>query len=263
VQIKLNVQPLSIDDDFDITPVQEGSSLVKLVRAVASAMENHPELKSVQSLVDPKYRNELVFPGDDAVIEVDVLLCGRHEDIPMIIDSSMQAPLGVFATSSGSFDRTRWAADRFRVVMACDEEYLRGFVLSQRDMESNPGSDLHDIEYLSAYLTTLTHEIAHAVEFIAHGGGLTPEEVDNAFDEELFDWPIKHVCNGQGIRQDMSTHLSDEEADEIMEDRVEAQGAKWLEWALTKVPKSMVSDCLKACAPIHKRHAHEVSYPGY
>lgn len=263
MQIKLNVQPLSIDDDFDITPAQEGSPLVKLVRAIASAMENHPDLMSVQSLVDPECRNDLAFPNDDEAIEVDVLLCGSHEDIPMIIDSNMVAPLGVFATSSGNFDRERWTADRFRVIVSCDDEYLKGLFLAQRNLESNPNSDRHDHEYLNFYLNTLTHELAHAIEFIAHGGGLTPEEVDNAHDEGLFDWSLQHVCNGQGIRPDMPIHLSAEEADEVMEQRVEAQGMQWLEWALSKVPQSLVTDCLKAYTPKQKRHASELSGPGF
>jgi hypothetical protein len=261
MQIKLNIQSLSIDEEFEIAPAKEGTPLTILVRALALALEQHPDLHSVKSLINQTNNPDILFPDQAGTMRVDIELCDQYEDIPSILDNSMEAPLGVFATSSGLFDQDKWYTDTFRVVVAVNERFLRENFRRQRALEMNPKSDAHDQEYLEAYLNTLTHELAHAVEFITHGGGLTPEQIDGVYEDGLLSASVRDVCSGRGIRADMPAHLSDSEADDIMEDRVEAQGREWLEWAIQKVPAALVEACLKAYAPKVRQQKHVSSGP--
>ena len=135
------------------------------------------------------------------------------------------------------------------MIVGCDELELRKWV--REETERDRAADLPPrIEtYISAFLATITHELAHAIEFIAHGAGLTPSEVDDAFDEGVLDVSVSDVCSGRGIREDMEAGLSDQAATDIMEERVERQGVTWLDWALARVPAELMRECVQAYAP--------------
>lgn len=263
MKIKLNVQSLDLDGDYDAAPAKEGTPLAILVRAIAKELEQHPDLEAVITLTNPDTHPDIRFPDQTGEVVVDVVLCDDYHDIPMILNSDMEAPLGVFATSSGAFDHDSWYADKFRVVVAVNETVFRGFFKDQRQLEIDPQSDIHDHEYLEAYLNTLPHELAHAVEFISHGGGLTPDQVDIDFEDGLLDCDMEDICTGRGLRPDMPASLEGDEAVDLMEERVEAQGREWLAWAIKRVPRQLVDACLKAYAPKPKRCTHEDTGPGF
>jgi hypothetical protein len=262
MKIKLNVQSLSLDEDYEIAPAKEGTPLTILVRALALALEQHPDLRSVKCLINQASNPDILFPEPDSTVRVDVVLCDKYEDIPSILDNSMEPPLGVFATSSGLFDREKWYADTFRVIVALNERKVRENFRHLRALEMNPKSDMHDQQYLEAYLNTLTHELVHAVEFITHGGGLTPEQVDGVYEDGLLAASVEDVCSGRGLRTDMPAYLSDSTANAMMEDRVEAKGREWLEWAIQKVPAPLVDACLKAYAPKARKRTPEATEMG-
>jgi hypothetical protein len=262
MKIKLDVQSLDLDEDYEAAPAKEGTPLTILVRAIAQALEQHPDLQSVATLTNLNSHPDILFPDQESTVVVEVILCDKSQDIPMILNTDMEAPLGVFATSSGAFDQDSWYADKFRVIVAVNEAALREFFRDQRQLEMDPQSNSHDREYLKAYLNTLPHEIAHAVEFISHGGGLTPDQVDIDCEHGLLDCDMQDICTGRGIRHDMPASLEDDEADDIMEERVEAQGREWLDWALQRVPAPLVEACLKAYAPKPKHFTHEDTGPG-
>lgn len=263
MKIKLNVQSLDLDGDYEAAPAKEGTPLAILVRAIAKELEQHPDLQAVTTLTNPDTHPDIRFPDQAGEVVVDVVLCDDYRDIPMILNSDMEAPLGVFATSSGAFDHDSWYAHKFRVVIAVNEAALREHFSDERQLEVDPQSNAHDHEYLEAYLNTLPHELAHAVEFISHGGGLTPGDVDIDCEDGLLTCTMHDICTGRGIRPDMLASLDDEDAVDIMEERVEAKGREWLGWALQRVPAALVEACLKTYAPKPKRCAHEDTGPGF
>ena len=260
VSIQVKDVPTEIQEDCEISSAKQGSPLTRLVTAIAMAMQDHPDFQPAKSYLSQVTHPEFQFTDDPRVIEV--VLCDNHDDISSLLDSDMTDVLGAFATSSGFFDRERWKADAFRVVVGCHEETLRKHLIDERQKEQDPSNDRYDFQVMNGFLITITHELAHALEFIRHGGGLTPEEVENAYDEGWLEFSVSDVCTGRGIRPDMDPCLDDDDATDIMEERVEAQGIEWLDWALDKIPTNLYQSCLKACAPKAKRLALEDSGPG-
>jgi hypothetical protein len=174
----------------------------------------------------------------------------------------MDEAVGAFANSSGAFDDTRWAADKFRVLVVCGDEFYKRHVKAERALEKNLWSDQYDLDYLKGAVTTLTHEVMHAIEFISHGGGLSPEQVDNAHDEDYFPFSLRDVCSGKGIRADMPVDLSRENAEEIMEERVEHLGRDLTDWVMDRVSPALVEQCIKAYAPRKPEPVSELDSPG-
>ena len=78
--------------------------------------------------------------------------------------------------------------------------------------------------------------------------GHTPAEIDDAFDCGLVDVDCKDVASGRLIRADM-LELDPEESVEVMEDRVEAQGRDWLDWAFARVPRELSDEVLREIRP--------------
>lgn len=236
-------------DIDDLQPLNLNTPLARMMQAVVEVMAHHPDLQNLHAILPADAYPDIQFPNASRLIEVDVHLCAALSDIILILDRDDDGCLGIFATTSGAFDTTAWCADRFRVIVGCDERDLRNWV--REETESDLKADLPPcIEtYISAFLATITHELAHAIEFIAHGAGLTPSEVDDAFDEGVLDVSLFDVCSGRGIREDMAADLSYQAAVDVMEDRVERQGVTWLDWALARVPAELMRECVQAYAP--------------
>ncbi|WP_410951757.1 hypothetical protein [Pseudomonas sp. S1(2024)] len=249
MKIKPTLRTCNDLDIDDLQPLNLKTPLARMMSAVVEVMAHHPDLQNLHSILPAEAYPDIQFPDASRLVEVDVHLCAALSDISAILDRDDDGCLGIFATTSGAFDTTAWCADRFRVIVGCDELELRKWV--REETERDLAADLPPrIEtYISAFLATTTHELAHAIEFIAHGAGLTPSEVDDAFDEGVLDVSVSDVCSGRGIREDMEADLSDQAATDIMEERVERQGATWLDWALARVPAELMRECVQAYAP--------------
>lgn len=250
MKIEVNVKLIDLDEDYEISPPNPQSALVQLMTNLVGSLNNHPDLQNVTPLIGSQQFPDIEFPPENSTITIDVVLVNTPEDIPMALDNdNLSDVVGAFATSSGVFDDTRYQADRFRVLVACGDDFYRQFVARERLSEPDPSDGVHDLDYLKATLVTIGHEIAHAVEFITHCGGMTPEEVDLCHDEELIEFDMADGCTGRGMRSDLPQGISPEEADFIMEERVEEKGQEWTEWALNLAPPELVERCLKAYAP--------------
>lgn len=236
-------------DADDLQPLNLDTPLARILKAMVEEMAKHPDLQDVKAILSPSDYLHLEFPPADASINVDVHLCSTLDEINTILDRDVEGCLGVFATTSGYFDRERWTADRFRVLVACDENYLRQAMSEMAAEDRAVGHPARHETYLTSFLITMTHELAHAVEFISHGAGLTPEEIENAWDDGSLELSIADVCSGNRIREDMQEVADDQEAIDIMEDRVEAQGVDWCHWALKRLPPKLLQDCVRAYAP--------------
>lgn len=188
LSIDLHILPVSIDPDYEIEAPSPDCPLAALVRALAQSMAHHPDFRA--PLFEPADQRFTELEPADKPRIIEVVLCKNVDDIPILLDSDrLQGAVGAFAISSGLFDTVCWMADAFRVVVPCDLAYLRDFAAGERDKETDPQDDRYDLEYLKAYLVTLTHELAHAREFILHGEGHTPAEIDDAFDCGLMKFP--------------------------------------------------------------------------
>lgn len=251
MKVLLNIKTSQEIDLDDLQPVNLNNPLTRMIKALVELIGQHPDLQDVQPVLAPSDYLHLEFPAPESSQTVEIHLCANSEEIDLILDRNMDNCLGVFATLSGFFDRERWTANRFRVLMACDEQKLSEHMKLEASEDRDKGRPPRYETYLVAYLITLTHELAHAVEFIRHGAGLTPEEVESAWEDGSLDLSVSDVCSGRGIREDMPCDMDENAANEVMEDRVEDQGIEWLEWAVARLPAEFLSDCVKAYAPRH------------
>lgn len=262
MKVRLAASLINLPEEYDIAPPKADSPLVKLMTEMASVLEAHPSLSNVTPLTGPDEFPDLVFPLPESELTIEVLLCNEPQDLNTILDQDMGEAIGVFANSSGAFDDTRWAADKFRVLVVCGDAFYKRHVKAQRDLEQDPWSDRYDLDYLKEVATTLTHEVMHAIEFITHGGGLTPEQVDNAHDEDYFPYSLHDVCSGRGIRQDVPADMCRDEVEELMEQRVEHLGTELTDWAIQRVSRASVERCIKAYAPKAPERDDEPYSPG-
>ncbi len=113
-------------------------------------------------------------------------------------------------------------------MIIVDEDNLRNHIKNEREQEIDSNSSLYDHEYLNAYLTTVTHELAHCVEFITNANGLTPAEVYNANECGDLSYDVEEISTGHGILFPYNEDLSQSELVDIMEERVEEKGINWL-----------------------------------
>lgn len=250
--IEIQVKPVDVHPDYEIESPASDCPLAKLTTALAQVMETHPDFVQARFEHSVSLFDEIEIP--DRPLKIEVVLCKNVEDVGTLIDNDdLSDCVGAFAISSGLFNPDCWKADTFRVVVPCDMDYLKNFILEERDKEIDPADDRHDLRFLMAYLVTLTHELAHAREFIVHGQGLTPEEIDNYHDAGLIDVDCLDVASGRMIREDM-LEADREESIDIMESRVEEQGRDWLDWALRRVDPGLVESVLeRAREDIHRR----------
>ena len=259
MKINITTKPIDLHEDYEISPPDMASPLARAMSELTHVLNDHPEFMNVRTLINKNSYPDVLFPSDESVLDVEVVLCGRKDDlfemsdVPHFEDSEM---LGFFAVSAGPFDPERYFSNCFRVVVACDEAHYRQFVEEERAQELDPGTSSHDLEYLKAYLVTVTHEISHAVEFIQHGGGFTPHEVMNLCDEGAFEFSVSDVATGLYARKELAKYVfpeDDQEIIQIMEDRVEEKGKALLRWALPKIKLETIEACLETYAPAKKK----------
>lgn len=246
----LSTRLLALHEDYELPPLSSEAPLTRLMKAIGEALTHHPELQAIQGLVSPQHYPGVEFPAADAGIPIDILLCANNESICLALDRDMPTSLlGVFATSAGSIEPDEMYATRLRVIVSCDEDCLRQHMAEERALSGDPHDASQDRLYLDAFLNTLPHELAHAVEFIEHAHGLSPADIDDLYDAGDIDFDIVDACNGRGIRSGVDAELDQGSADFIMEERVEQRGREWLGWALQRVDPDLISACLEAYAP--------------
>lgn len=77
-------------------------------------------------------------------------------------------------------------------------------------------------------VSTLTHEVSHAIEYLECSGGLRPSDVDIFFEEGEFPLSADEALNGYGMYSNNQfeniEEISGEILEELMEERVEFKG---------------------------------------
>ena len=244
--VQLNTIEFPLHEEFDLPGLNKSCPLTRLTEHLIQAIATHPEVASPAVLLPSSAYPDVEFPADGSRVEIDILLCSTVE---ALAEWACDTSQGVFMTSGSPLEE-RMYATRFRVGVPCDIDTLRAFVMEERQLEIDPGSDQHDRSYLEAYLCTLTHELAHAIDFIRHAGGLTPDQVDILYDAGEIDFDLTGAVTGLVARQEMNALAEHpEQAEEAMEERVEAVGRQWLHWALQRVDSALIQECLDCIKP--------------
>lgn len=244
--VKLRAIEFPLHEEFDLPALNKDCPLTKLTENLVVAIAKHPDVASPSVLLSTSAYQDIEFPAQGSTLEIDILLCSTAD---ALTDWTGGNACGVFMTSGAPIEESMYAT-RLRVGVPCDIEAVRAFVLEERQLETDPSSDQHDLSYLEAYLCTLTHELAHAIEFIRHAGGLTPDQVDLLFDDGAIEFGISEAATGLVAREDMKPFaMHPEGAEDAMEARVEATGRQWLRWAMLHVDKELIQACLETIRP--------------
>lgn len=121
------------------------------------------------------------------------------------------------------------------------------------------GMDLSNSRFSSTakveeWLMTITHEIAHAVEFIECSNGLTPCEVGAAIDDSGSDFEIKDFSTGNGIMIKAMDYI---ESLELCEERVENKANDWY----FKIRNRIGNELLTMKETVEGRREKSISWP--
>lgn len=207
----------------------ENTPLHKIVVHVIEQMMTHPALRSPQWLGHKIVaESEFAPPVPNKPINIDFVLIDNDEAM-----SYWDAPsncLGFHSLTSGVYESEDGdiLSTKHRVVMKLCEKQYRRYVLEERQQETDPTSSRHDLEYLISYLVTITHEIAHCVEWISWTNGMTPSDVQNGIEDESIDLKMLDISAGNGIIMEFDGDMSDDKLNHLMEERVEGKGRQWL-----------------------------------
>ena len=236
------------------------SPLRSVFEALIDRMQSHPEIANIAPLLKPSDYPGVQFSNADADIPVNIYLTDKAYVFEEL-DLSPDETVGAFLNATDLYGE-HYRPDGFHIVVLCDADAFLNFVKEERELEMDPSDESHDGEYIRATLNNLTHELAHALEFIAHGHGLTTHAAssyeDGDFDEEEglelsgFDYLNLDLVTGRWIREDMQddTFANDKHAIDVMEQRVEAKGYRWIDDCLagneaeTSALKKAFSECL-------------------
>ncbi len=207
----------------------ENSPLHKLVVHVIEQMMTNTALRSPQWLGHKIVaKPEFAPPVPSEPINIDFVLIDNADamsywDVPKHCLGFHSLTSGVYESEDGDVLSTK-----HRVVMKLCEEQYRRYVLEERQNEVDSTSSRYDLEYLISYLVTITHEIAHCVEWISWTNGMTPSDVQNGIDDESIDLKMLDISAGNGIIMDFDEDMTDDRLTDLMEERVEGKGRQWL-----------------------------------
>jgi len=194
------------DDNPEMVYSSENTPLHRLFVHVLDKLNEtngFGEVKFLRNEDEVEYYSLETEPSEDA--EIDVVFID-NKDLVEWYNVNPEETVGIHCITSGPFEIVDGdvISHRNRVVVYLNEEYLKRFIAEERMMESDPNSDRHDIEYMMSYLNTVTHELAHAVEFIECTHGLTPSEAESIFCDSEY-W--SEMGAGLGVYTDPSKIL--------------------------------------------------------
>jgi len=138
--------------------------------------------------------SELIFKEN---LEITVNFVSEHQKETLCeIFYFDGTALGFFPTSSGDGFLTQDEyMNSFDVFIFCpsNEEYYN---LVRRHSEDHY---VFIEDAMEQFLSTLTHEICHALIFIESSGGLTPKEIDVAYDAGEYPYSVGDCASGCGL----------------------------------------------------------------
>lgn len=174
---------------------------------------------------------ELDFP-DEVTINVNFVSPNQKDELCSIFGFNESNTLGFYATSTGDgFLDEKYYVDSFEIFIFCpsNKEYFEM-------VKSNNNSNLESMgASVFSCLTTITHELKHALVFIESSGGLTPHQIDNVsmsgdFDNDIFD--CLSGCNLERLEDHFYYNgraYADISKQDINEEIVEQEGRELLD----------------------------------
>lgn len=200
-----------------------------LALSVARQLEAMPHLRQVQFKLDEGTAKQCGLETPPEQIEVELVLI----DDPEHLDhwNAPENSLGLFAMSSGAFEDQDqdFLSAKHRVVVQINPEQLREQILYRRTEERDPQSTRYDCVSIADYLTTITHELTHCLDFISHANGATPSQAASLMEEDLLDLNLLDLVSGHGVLFPFNEDLSEIELSDLMEERVEEAGRDLME----------------------------------
>ncbi len=141
---------------------------------------------------------ELDFP-DEVTINVNFVSPNQKNELCSYFGFDDNKTLGFYAVTTGDgFLDEKYYLDRFEVFIfgPSNKEY---FEIVE---DNNNNSNLESMgSSLFSYLTTVTHEIKHALVFIESSGGLTPHQIDIVYTSGEFDNDIYDCLSGCNLER--------------------------------------------------------------
>jgi len=214
--------------ECDLNYKSANSLLGKMVEDIIKKAGELKELKEPEYKLDFEEANRCQVDKVDNV-EIDLILA-NNDKIKNIFNVPNDS-IGFHAINSGSFEEEDGDifAAKHRIFVLIDEGDLRGFMEFAKQNDYEEGNFHNPHEVLFAYLVTITHELAHCVEFIENANGMTPSEIYNANSCGDLSLDVEEVLFGKGVYCDKNTSLSLSQMRELTERRVEEKGINWLD----------------------------------
>lgn len=229
----ITITPVLFDGDIVCEPTETYKSQNTPLHAIV--MDILEKMKSHKALTQPEWLGHKIVPHPELApavptepVNIEFVLVDNDE--AMAYWDAPEYCLGFHAMTSGVYESEDGdvLSTKHRVVMKICEEQYRQYVAEERQQEMDPTSTRNDLEYLLSYLTTVTHELAHCVEWISWTNGMTPSEVQNAIEDETVDLTMRDISAGNGIVMEFDDQISELKLNDLMEARVEEKGRDWL-----------------------------------
>lgn len=194
------------------------------------------KVQELDSFINPNFKGEIIFNdiGDlikpPSEIEIDIVFANKNDEIL----SYWEAPegvVGLHCLNSGAFESSDndFLSTKHRVLVTLDESNLRSVIKTNRENQMYDKDDNSNDElYLKLYMNTITHELAHCLEWIENTNGLPPSEIQNMIESDDIHFNFEEIITGDGILFEKGAYGTGEYLEDVMENRVEEKGMTWL-----------------------------------
>jgi hypothetical protein len=227
MKIDINVE-IYDRKDSELNSVNIDDPRIKLITSLCKQIEQSNEFKLVKPMINSSDYPDISFPNENLTIKV--LLIGDSEFFEFFEAHNInegESPLGMslLTTGDGLLDETFYMREHV-VAINMEESFYLKLLKEDRKLNIDPYQDKNDGDIMYSWLNTVSHELQHSKEFIEHGAGFTPHEINNLY-EEGFDFDVFDVSTGYSIISDYDEGFSLDDVDSIinkMEERVESNG---------------------------------------
>lgn len=171
---------------------------------------------NIENQHEKSFQN-IEFPSK---VDIEVILLNGNDFFKKIFENDAERTFGVFIVTTGDkiFGNDE-LIDKFVILVDSSEKTFN-------NLYEKYGKD-NKIDFIERYLSTMTHEVQHALEFIENGGGLTPFKVDQLYKKGEFKYNADECSTGYNLPKYESFYKNIKDEEEIylmMEERVESKG---------------------------------------
>ena len=211
MDIKIKQKPLYIDGRKMVKSSDMEKSDALLYKEMVKKIGSTGSLKNlpVENFDDISEKSDLPM-RDEVVINVHYTS-----------DSKFLDDFGANSDVSGCFvirDENRYFGDDeypdgYHCVVLLDEDRMRSMVESEYQMDREHGLLTAKEDHVIDYVTSLTHEIFHAVEFAQNTQGMTPKEAFESHQAKQFPYDMEQCSTGYGMARYIKDYQKVDELD--------------------------------------------------